>query len=48
MLHVAGCRISEEILDEIVDCTVNELDQLCEEYVHNVYASEFAIPNSNI
>lgn len=42
------CRISEEIMDEIIGSTVNELDQLCEQYAHNVFASEFAVPNSNI
>lgn len=48
MLYYIGCRISEDILDEIVDSTVNELDELCEQYAHNVYASEFAVPNSSI
>ena len=41
-------RLSEEILDEIVDSTVNEVDQLCEQYAHNIFASEFAVPNANI
>ena len=42
------CRVSEKILDELVDSTVNELDELCEQYAHNIFASEFAVPNSNI
>lgn len=45
--YYAG-RMSEEIIDEIIDSTVNELDDFCEQYVHNVFASEFAVPNTNI
>ena len=48
MWCVLLCRISEEIMDELVDSTVNELDQLCEQYAHNIFASEFAVANSNI
>lgn len=38
-------RLSDEILDELLDSAVNELDEFCEQYAHDVFASEFAIPD---
>ena len=40
-------RLSDEILDELLDSAVSELDEFCEQYVHDMFASEFAIPDTN-
>jgi len=48
MMHAMQLhRLSDEILDELLDSAVSELDEFCEQYAHDVFASEFAIPDPN-